>query len=149
MPDDEISLYLHIYSDGIGIFTLVDKKEECVQDDYKAENTLNIRKKCHGELLTFNHLFSDLIDRHINKIRSFFDENKKRFTASSDWENRGLSYILSFYFINCDITLLEKESFQEKLVYLLFPFYSGYDYDFDYFSLNDIESELVRKKTEN
>ena len=83
-PDDETNLFLHIYADGVAIFTIIDKKEIYNQDEYNAENTLNIRKKCHGEILTFNHSISDLIEKHIETMRNFFNKNEKRFTTSSD-----------------------------------------------------------------
>lgn len=117
-------LYLHIYPDGVGIFTLIDKKEIHISyKDYKPEETMRTRKIAHQKILTHQHELSQFLDDHIANIRSLFNPNLKRPSASSEWENKGLSYVMSFYFIDVDIKAINDPDFQRKLVTLLFPYY--------------------------
>jgi len=142
--DGNFNLYLHIYSDGIGIFTLIDKEEVYIYNEYDPERTLEIRRKAHEELLTHTHRTSEVMGKHISKIRTFFNEDISRSTSFPTWENKGLSYVMSFYFIKTDIKLIEKIDFQEKLTFLLFPYYG--EYEFDYSLGVDIKSDFVKKQ---
>ena len=145
-PIEEANLFLNIYSDGIGIFTLVDKEESYALDNFDPRITLDKRKTAHREILTHTHQVSKLINDHIYKVRSFFGKDAARLTASNFWEKRGLSYVMSFYFINCDIGLIAKKDFYERLTYLLFPF--SFEHDFDYFKEIDIKKEITQFRSE-
>ena len=140
------ALFLQIYSDGIGIFTIIDKEEKYGSvNDFSPDTILNLRKKAHKELLTHSHAFSEIIQKHVSEIRNFFDREKRRFTSFSTWEKRGLSYVMSFYFIDCDVKLVRDDiDFQEKLTFLLFPCYGEYES----YHLNEInvQSDFVKKQ---
>lgn len=138
------NLYLHIYSDGIGIFTLIDKEEVYSYNEYNPERTWETRKKAHEGLLTHTHRVSEVMDKHISKIRGFFNKDVSRSTSFSTWENKGLSYVMSFYFIKADIKLIEEIDFKEKLTFLLFPYYG--ESEFDYSLEFDIKSDFVKKQ---
>jgi hypothetical protein len=144
LKGNNLNLYLHVYSDGIAIFTLIDKEEVHRYHEYDPERTLEIRKKAHEELLTHAHKVSELMDKHISKIRTFFNKDISRSTSFSTWENKGLSYVMSFYFIKADIKLMEEIDLQEKLTFLLFPYYG--ESEFDYSPEVDIKSDFVKKQ---
>ncbi len=138
------NLNLHIYSDGIGIFTLIDKEEVYSCNEYDPERTWETKKKAHEELLAHSHRLSEVMDKHISEIRAFFSKDVSRSTSFSTWENKGLSYVMSFYFIKADIKLIEEIDFQEKLTFLLFPYYG--ESEFDYSPEFDIKSDFVKKQ---
>lgn len=139
-----INLFSNIYSDGIGIFTLVDQTEEYTIDTFDPRLILDKRKRIHKGLLSHTHEVSKLINDNISGVRSLFRKDTTRLTASKYWEKGGLSYVMSFYFINCDINLMKKKEFQEKLALLLFPF--SCEYDFDYFREFDFKRDKLNSE---
>jgi len=118
------NLFVHIYKDGIGIFTLMDIEEKYNRwEDYDPNNTMVNRKKAHKEILTHKHELSQLIKKTLNDLRSLFNQTRIRFSASPEWENGGLSYIMSFYFIKSDPKVVQRNNVRKKLAVLLFPYY--------------------------
>lgn len=127
LKDKKCSLSLYIFSDGIGIFTFYDKKINYSTSNFDVKEILSIRKETHRELLTHCHNISKVINKCVAKIKSLFNKEKSRFTASEKWENKGLSYIMSFYFISCNVELIKNGFFQNKICSLLFPIYDEND----------------------
>ena len=84
---------------------------------------MNLRKKSHKEILTHTHKLSGIIQNTIDRLKTFFDHKKMRFSALPEWENRGLSYVMSFYFIKCDPSIIRDKDIQRKLASFLFPYY--------------------------
>jgi len=123
IDNNEYTLNLHIFSDGIGIFVLIDKKEEYNLKNFNHKKILETRAEVHREILTHCHHISNIFNEHTSKIRSYFDNNQIRFTASPEWEKKGISYVMSFYFIICDINLLKNKEMEQKICSLLFPLY--------------------------
>lgn len=142
--DESTGLYFHLYSDGIGIVSYLDKSEIYAVEDYAPKITLALRGKCHDALLTHTHPISGRLDHHLVRLRGMFYKNRRRLTADSAWEHGGLSYVMSFYFIMADRNLIADDVFLEKMAFLLFPFYSeaGFGESPDV----DIEDDFVKNK---
>lgn len=117
-------LYLHLYPDGIGIFTIIDEEESYLTyNEYNPQLTMEKRKQAHRDILSHNHKFSNFIDNHIRGIRELFNKSLMRPSASFNWEKKGISYVMSFYFITVDPCIVSNEIFHKNLVVLLFPYY--------------------------
>lgn len=137
-------LYLHIYSDGIGVFTLIDENEKNTYEEYDPKITLENRVVAHKGLMTHTHIASKTLDYHISSIRDLFLKEQSRFTSSKEWENRGLSYVMSFYYISVDPKIIESTDFKKKLTSLLFPPYNEYSLE----PYSSIEIDQVYSKKE-
>ena len=115
-------LFLHVYGDGVALFTLIDSVE-CFDslDDYHPESTVQYRHLQHQAILRHTHALSPKVQKTVAGLRGLLGGSPSRITASPEWENKGLSYVMSFYFVDTDIACMEQEGFQDKLIHLLFP----------------------------
>ena len=139
------TLYLHLYSDGLGVFSLIDKEQGWTYETFDPDMILYTRKCAHRDLLKHKHELSDVIDKTISNVRSLFSGKSARISAHPMWENKGLSYVMSFYFINVPIEMIEDIKFQEKLALLLFPYYEEKP-ETDYSDKVDVEKHHAMKK---
>lgn len=121
VSDDRYEIHLELFEDGIAIFTLVDSV--VAYDDiegFDPEEIVRTRRDAHDSLLGHDHAVSEILDREIKRLRNFFDSQEARFSSASDWENGGLSYVFSFYFIDTNKDVVNSEEFRDKLVFLIF-----------------------------
>jgi len=145
VDNSKLSLYLHLYSDGLGVFSIIDEEECGTCETFDPDRTLSTRKCAHRDLLTHKHQLSDVINKTTSNFRSLFNRKLVRISASPTWENKGLSYVMSFYFMNVPIEMIENSEFQEKLVFLLFPYYDETP-DADYPDKADVQKYFATKK---
>ena len=139
------SISVSVYQDGIGIISIREKAilYENV-NDFKHFEIISKRKEFHKGVLTHNHQLTPVINDVIECLRILFTKNT-RHTSLCSWENNGLSYVMSFFFITGNPDLINDTSFQDKILALLFP--HDYDQQIQY----DIEtlgksSESIEKK---
>lgn len=97
----EIRLY--IYRFGIGVFTVEDDIFNIDDNSRYAIEYCRSRKEAHDEYLCGENKYTALLRNIIRKIRQISAQKTKdqRFSASEDWENKGLSYVMtvSFFYI--------------------------------------------------
>lgn len=121
LSDDRYQIHLELFKDGIAIFTLIDSVVNYDDiENFDPEEIVRTRRDTHDSLLGHDHAVSEALDREIERLRDLFDSREARFSAASDWENDGFSYIFSFYFIDTDIDVIHSDEFRDKLVFLIF-----------------------------
>lgn len=119
--DEGCDLSVHIFDDGVCVFCLEDYTERYDDfHDYDPETTLERRFETHDEILSQTHPCSDSISGLIDTLREIVDDEVQRFTALSEWESAGFSYVFSFYFLDIDLEYISEDELQDKLVFLLF-----------------------------
>lgn len=108
--DENIRLY--IYTFGIGVFAIKDSDYLIVNDKY-AVDYCERRKTTHHDLLNGTHIFSNKILSVIQMLRECIRTNHKiiRITADENWENHGLSYVMTVSAIQ--ISSLAKFGYQD------------------------------------
>jgi len=133
------SLFLYIYDDGIGVFSYED--QHIFFDDINSLDAtllLNDRRSMHKSILNHSATFSNLLDDVIRFLRCL-KSNKRRITSYETWENRGLSYVMSFYYVHVSPTVTQNPSMISWMENML------YTDRHTYFSNND---EMVKKEYE-
>ena len=98
---DNISFF--IYSFGIGVFSVRDNDFEIdgMESEY-APGYCRSRKTAHKNILVFEADYSEKLRTVMNFIRGEYANNHRdiRLSASSDWENGGLSYVMTVSYIS-------------------------------------------------
>lgn len=115
------TLHLYIFADGVGVFSYED---DCVEyentDSLDADKVLLERKNAHKDILNHCHSISGQMDDIIMSMRKLVKNRKRRKTSLSNWENGGLSYVMSFYLLNAKRDVLDIPKVQGWLGNLLF-----------------------------
>ena len=115
------NLDFYIFADGIGVFSYCDSCTNYVDaSNLDAEIILNQRKNTHRNILQHTHSISQSIERVTSLIRALVPIKNRRITSYENWENGGLSYVMSFYMVNANCSLLDDTVVQEWLGNLLF-----------------------------
>lgn len=112
-------LKMVFFNDGTGQFIFLDKVNS--YGNLSSENLKKILKKrtsIHKQILAHSHPMSIVMDEYLSKIRNV-EEKKRRFTSKFDWESGGLSYVMSFYFIEGNLLSFSPEE-KNNLLNLLF-----------------------------
>lgn len=104
------SLEIDLFRDGIGIVSFVEELLTDSTERFDPFRILQQRTQVHHAILKHEHAFSEAIDKTVQElretarrsieVRSRKDLSKIRFTASQNWEKKGLSYVMSIYFIS-------------------------------------------------
>lgn len=128
-------LYLYVFADGVAVFSYQDDCKEFASPELlDAKCVLTERRKAHKDILGHCHLISKQIDEIVNFMRGLVKRKNRRRTSYDDWENKGLSYVLSFYLLNATHSAINNEKVQEWLGNLLFTDrYTYYGLVSDYF----------------
>jgi hypothetical protein len=147
-PTENINISISVFRDGIGLISI---REEPIQyNNIKEFNHIEIikkRKECHRQILKHTHIITPQINEIIAALRSFCDTDI-RHTALSNWEHNGLSYVMSFYFIQGNPVCMKSPLFQDKLLTLLFPHDYGQQIQYDLKSLR-IDKKIIEQKFRN
>ena len=107
----DCKLSMHLFDDGVCVYCLEDYTERYNDfHDYDPERTLERRFEAHNEFLSHTHQCSGIIRDLTNTLRGIVDNNIQRFTASSEWESGGFSYVFSFYFLDINPKHISKKS---------------------------------------
>ena len=117
-----------IFENGMCVFAIED--ENLVFEDreyFSAEYCLD-RKKKHQEFRVGTHATSDILNNFVEKLREFVrsrSSTKIRATASPDFENGGMSYVMTMVFLKTkDHDALEVEqhvSLKRNILAILNP----------------------------
>ena len=117
--NDDLSFY--VFGDGIGVFAFEDT--HFIYNDVSqlsVDMVLSERKNTHKTLLEHTHRFSFEMDKIVDLLRSVVKTKKRRLTSCNSWENKGLSYVMSFYFLNTNREAIDRIEVQEWLGNMLF-----------------------------
>jgi len=109
------NIKLYVYKFGIGVFTIEDDFF-LIQSNKYADTYCDERKKTHSDILSFTAKYSSQLLRIINGIRIIVMNNHKvvRASARDDWENNGLSYVMTMSVIqNSKIVPYSYKEFEE------------------------------------
>jgi len=115
------NLTMYLFADGVGVFSYEDTVVNFnTVDELNAESILAERRNAHKDILNHNHLISAQIDEVTALIRDLVKEKNRRRTASTAWESKGLSYVMSFYILDADKNLIDNKKVQDWLGNMLF-----------------------------
>lgn len=100
---DDICLYIYAY--GVGVFTIRDDPYQITGERFAVEYCRE-RKQAHHSILKFQHRFSPILRGLIEGIRRVVRKSGKkarvRKTANEQWENQGISYVMTVSFIQSE-----------------------------------------------
>ena len=90
----ELKLYIFPY--GIGVFSIIDQAFPIDDDKFSIEYCEE-RKIRHHEILEFETEYSETMEKVIRNIREIvkYHSNSVRKSSSVEWENKGLSYVMT------------------------------------------------------
>jgi len=94
-----------IFENGICVFAVEDENILFNDQEYFSAEYCLDRKRKHQELRNGTHQFSRVMEEFVEKLRAFVrsrSKNKMRMSGSSDFENGGMSYVMT-------LTLLKTE----------------------------------------
>lgn len=142
------NLHLSFYGDGIGIFTFIDSSLVFENiTDFDEEKIILERRSFHKGILSHSHKLSVSLNEIIDSVRPAFG-NKLRHTARKEWENKGLSYVMSYYYIAGNVECVDDAVFQDKMIALLFPLYNE-KMEYDFRTLNISKEAIAKRYREN
>ena len=87
-------LEVYVFTTGIGIVVFEDELFPIVHDAFGAEYC-EYRRRKHEEIRLFKHRLSPQIKKVIGEIRSSFVKCSRRISGFDDWENGGISYVMT------------------------------------------------------
>lgn len=116
--DIDTGLSAYIYHNGICVITIEDTPVSFAED----HQTFSIaygdnRKKAHSQLFKWCHPASQQIDELIKSLRGIVISNNKknqtlRISASEDFENKGMSYVMTLSLFNLSKELLPAHGYK-------------------------------------
>lgn len=116
--DIDTGLSAYIYNNGICVITIEDTPVSFAED----HQTFSIaygdnRKKAHSQLFKWCHPASQQIDELIKSLRGIIISNNKknqtlRISASEDFENKGMSYVMTLSLFNLSKELLPAHGYK-------------------------------------
>ena len=112
---------MYLFADGVGVFSFEDEIVIYEKiEDLNAEQILSERKNAHKDILNHKHSISAKISEITTLLRDVVKEKKRRRTSYSTWENKGLSYVMSFYLLDADRNIIDHKVVQDWLGNMLF-----------------------------
>jgi len=116
--DIDTGLSAYIYNNGICVITIEDTPVSFAED----HQTFSIaygdnRKKAHSQLFKWCHPASQQIDELIKSLRGIIISNNKknqslRISASEDFENKGMSYVMTLSLFDLSKELLPAHGYK-------------------------------------
>lgn len=117
--DNELKMV--VFKDGTGEFIFYDSISEFKKlTDNIVNSILHERKKTHDDILMHQHCKSVKINEVLTSIRNVVPKKKRRITSLPSWEHQGLSYVMSFYFIQESYDKLSADN-KAQIYKLLYP----------------------------
>ena len=113
---------LDLYKDGIAIFSIHERVKIFDSEQDLDPVALNQEKtNSHIMLLKGSHPISELLSETMQVIWGSTSNRSRRKSGSRTWENRGLSYVFSFFLLRAKTSVLKSKHFQNKIGICLFP----------------------------
>lgn len=116
--DIDTGLSAYIYNNGICVITIEDTPVSFAED-YQTFSIAygDNRKKAHSQLFKWCHPASQQIDELIRSLRGIVISNNKknqtlRISASEDFENKGMSYVMTLSLFNLSKELLPAHGYK-------------------------------------
>jgi transcription-repair coupling factor (superfamily II helicase) len=103
-------LEIDLFQDGVGIVSFLEDSLIDSIEEFDPLQILQKRAQVHKAILNHEHVCSETMDKIIEKLREIARRSTEsrskdrisqiRFTASKNWEKKGLSYVMSIYLVD-------------------------------------------------